>query len=100
MKRFYDSVRWRKLRKWFLSINPLCVICLKMGRETPATIVDHKKPHKGNYELFWDQDNWQSLCAGCHSAVKQQQERSGYSQACGVDGMPIDDNHPFNKVKS
>jgi len=96
-KRWYDSVRWRKARIWFLNLNPLCAICLKMGRTTPATIVDHKEPHKGDYNKFWDSDNWQSLCASCHSSVKQQQESSGYSSACGVDGQPIDNNHPWNK---
>lgn len=33
---------------------------------TAATVVDHKMPHKGNMALFWDHDNWQSLCKPCH----------------------------------
>jgi 5-methylcytosine-specific restriction protein A len=33
---------------------------------TPATAVDHIQPHRGDYELFWDSDNWQPLCATCH----------------------------------
>jgi 5-methylcytosine-specific restriction enzyme A len=64
-----------------------------------ATIVDHKIPHKGDYDLFWNQDNWQSLCASCHSGVKRMQENHGYSQQCGVDGVPIDAGHPWNKGK-
>lgn len=28
--------------------------------------VDHIIPHKGDPELFWDQDNWQSLCKPHH----------------------------------
>ena len=59
--------------------------------------MDHKRPHKGDYNLFWDSDNWQGLCASCHSAIKRVQDNKGYSSACGVDGQPIDENHPFNK---
>ena len=64
-----------------------------------ATVIDHKIPHKGDYDLFWNQDNWQSLCASCHSGVKRMQETHGYSQSCGVDGQPIDVGHPWNKER-
>jgi hypothetical protein len=68
-----------------------------MGREAPATVVHHKQPHKGNYDLFWNEDNWEAVCAPCHNGIKQMQELHGYSQACGVDGMPIDEGHPWGK---
>lgn len=99
MKRLYDSVRWRKARAQYLVVNPLCVMCEARGRVTPATVVDHKIPHKGDYDLFWDRDNWQSLCDNDHNTIKQMQEIHGYSQACGVDGFPVDINHPWNKGK-
>jgi len=95
--RMYDSVRWRKAAKHFLNANPLCIMCAKIGRDTAATVVDHIKPHEGDYDLFWDSSNWQALCATCHSGVKRMQENHGYSQACDKDGFPIDANHPFNK---
>lgn len=59
---------WRIARKWFLSEHPLCRHCLdaKPQRLTPATVVDHIKPHKGVMALFWDADNWQALCNRCH----------------------------------
>lgn len=95
--RLYDSPRWKHSREIFLSKNPLCAICEKMGKVTPAFVVDHKKPHKGNVELFWSEDNWQSLCKPCHDSVKKMQEIHGYSQGCGVDGFPLDDNHPWGK---
>lgn len=28
--------------------------------------VDHITPHGGDERLFWDEDNWQTLCAACH----------------------------------
>jgi len=58
---------WQKARKEYLNAHPLCVECLKQGRYVKATDVDHIKPHRGDPTLFWDRDNWQSLCHRCHS---------------------------------
>ena len=74
-------------------------MCERQGIVTAATVVDHIKEHKGDYGLFWDESNWQSLCASCHSGIKRTQEKHGYSQAAGVDGMPVDANHPWNKER-
>ena len=63
--------RWRRLRAVYLTNNPLCVFHLRRGRDVIATVVDHIMPHGGDPVLFWDQDNWQSLCGTCHNAVKQ-----------------------------
>ena len=64
-KRGYDS-RWRKARALFLRHHPLCVICLRHWWMTPATVVDHIVPHRGDEKLFWDKYNWQALCKACH----------------------------------
>ena len=40
--------------------------CASYGKITPATIVDHIVPHRGDMLLFWDQENWQALCKECH----------------------------------
>lgn len=40
--------------------------CERRGHITPATVVDHIIPHEGNLELFWDENNIQSLCKSCH----------------------------------
>jgi len=64
--RGYGS-RWRAARKRFLELNPLCVMCHRMGRLTAATIVDHMIPHQGDPGLFWKESNWQALCRRCHS---------------------------------
>ena len=97
MRRLYDSRRWRKNREIFLADNPLCIMCERQGRVTAATIVDHIVPHDGDVGLFWDMDNWQSLCASCHSGVKRIADLHGHSQACGADGFPIDPGHPWAK---
>ncbi len=63
--RGYDA-RWRIARKRYLSQHPLCVECLKENKLTPATVVDHIVPHRGDQKLFWDESNWQPLCKDCH----------------------------------
>ncbi len=75
-QRGYDN-RWRKARERFLRENPLCIECLKEERLTPATVVDHIVPHKGNYELFWDESNWQPLCK-YHHDVKTAKVDGGF----------------------
>ncbi|RLC98803.1 MAG: HNH endonuclease [Chloroflexi bacterium] len=72
----YNNRRWRRMRKQWLYIHPRCELCGKPG----ANVVDHKKPHKGDYDLFWSQDNWQSLHKLCHDSVK----------ACIDNGKTID----------
>lgn len=64
-QRGYDG-HWRKLRKRYLAKHPLCVKCEQAGKLTPATVVDHIIPHRGNQALMWDEDNWQALCKPCH----------------------------------
>ena len=69
--------RWQKERKAFLEANPLCTYCAEQDRVTPATVVDHKTPHRGGEQLFWDKTNWQSLCKDCHDGRKQREEAAG-----------------------
>jgi 5-methylcytosine-specific restriction endonuclease McrA len=102
MRRQYDTTRWRRLVKWFLNNHPLCVLCSQIGKDTPATIGDHIKPWRMGKtdqerdDLFWDVNNLQALCAPCHSAAKRIQEHHGYSQACDINGNPIDNKHQWN----
>ena len=60
------NAEWRRARKVFLQKHPLCAECRKNGKLTPATVVDHIIPHRGDRKLFWDENNWQSLCKDCH----------------------------------
>lgn len=61
------GARWQALRKRFILQHPYCEQCLKEGRITPATDVDHIKPHKGCPRLLFDENNLQALCHECHS---------------------------------
>ncbi|KTR02057.1 hypothetical protein NS365_22510, partial [Aureimonas ureilytica] len=69
------GARWQKARALFLTEHPLCCRCHAEGRVTPATVVDHITPHKGDQTLFWDQKNWQPLCKPHHDGAKQAEER-------------------------
>ena len=64
-ERGYNS-RWQKASKRFLARQPFCTECEKIGQLTPATVVDHIMPHRGDKVLFWDENNWQPLCKKCH----------------------------------
>lgn len=72
-------------------------MCQERGRITAATVVDHITPHKGDTALFWDQSNWQSLCASCHNSHKQRLEKSGRVNGCDADGFPADPNHHWKR---
>ena len=63
-KRGYNR-RWQKARSriW----KHIRFVCSAPSRQVrPATVVDHIIPHRGDQKLFWDQNNWQSLCKSCH----------------------------------
>jgi len=91
------NYRWQQLRKRFLRDHPLCVKCLAQGRIGYASIVDHIQAHRGDDELFWDEDNWQALCKQHHDGAKQSEDKRGFSSAVGADGWPLDPRHPVNR---
>lgn len=95
---FYKTARWQKLRRAQLQEHPLCKFCLERGPVTAATIVDHVVPHKGDWTAFCT-GKLQSLCRPCHDSVKRQIELHGYCIDIGLDGYPIDPNHPFNRTR-
>ena len=67
---------WQKARKRYLAEHPLCVECMKEGRYTKATDVDHIAPHRGDQRLFWDEANWQALCHRHHSIKTRQEDHN------------------------
>lgn len=62
---------WEKARAEFLTLHPFCAMC-----GNPADLVDHVTPHRGDKALFWNWNNWASLCTHCHSSKKQRIERA------------------------
>jgi 5-methylcytosine-specific restriction protein A len=68
---------WEKAAHAHKVANPLCRPCLQEGRITPADEVDHIIPHHGDMALFWDRDNWQSICRPCHEAKTAREQTGG-----------------------
>jgi 5-methylcytosine-specific restriction enzyme A len=67
---------WLARARAYRKQHPLCVMCYKRGKLTPAQCVDHIIPHQGNSQLFWDEGNWQSLCNPCHNGPKRREEEA------------------------
>lgn len=86
----YKGAAWRRLREQQLAIQPLCEFCLVTEDITDAEVVDHKRKHNGDPELFFDPANLQSLCKHHHDSAKQMIEHGKKVVTYGVDGYPID----------
>ena len=68
-ERGYDG-NWRRSREHFLSVNPMCDICLKKYKKyVPATDVHHRMKAVDHPDKFYNSDYWQALCHGCHSRL-------------------------------
>ena len=85
--------RLRRLRR----TNGLCELCFKQGHTTVATVVDHEKPlaHGG---LDVD-ENTRNLCDEHHRQVTAEQfghQVARGARGVGLDGRPIDRDHPWS----
>jgi 5-methylcytosine-specific restriction endonuclease McrA len=87
-QRLYGTARWKRLREYQLSAEPLCRFCLDSNVVEVATVADHVIPHRGDEALFFDSSNLQSLCASCHSNTKQRMELGQDVVTFGADGWP------------
>lgn len=88
--KLYSTYRWQKRRAAQLNAYPLCAMCMRQGKVTPAIVAHHKLPHKGDATLFWTGE-LESLCAPCHDSEAQSQERTGKARvSIGEDGWPIE----------
>jgi 5-methylcytosine-specific restriction enzyme A len=90
----YATARWQRLRAYQLRNHPLCKFCLDVGKVTPAEIADHVEPHHGDRTKFFT-GALQSLCKSCHDSAKRQIELNGFRRDVGLDGWPLDRNHPI-----
>lgn len=66
--RLYGTAAWQRLRKFKLARDYFCECstCKKFNKNTPATVVDHIVPHRGDPTLFYDLANLQSMAKSCH----------------------------------
>ena len=63
---FYNSSAWRKVRKAYFTMNPICKWCEEEGRVTTGQIVDHIIEIKDGGETL-SLDNLQTLCQVHHN---------------------------------
>jgi 5-methylcytosine-specific restriction endonuclease McrA len=95
--------KWQKARRDYLDAHPRCATpgCLNI-----ATIVDHRIPHKGDAERFWNRRNWQPRCKPCHDR-KTASRDGGFGNpvkhgthvhsGCDSNGRPLDPAHHWNR---
>ena len=67
------GARWRAYRKIFLQEHPLCECDQCQGKAVAASIVDHIRAHRGDYQLFWDPTNHQAMSKPCHDRKTRQE---------------------------
>lgn len=85
-QRGHGSARWQRLRRWFLAHYPTCgertsgisnehSECVREGRVTVATDVDHIIPTTGpeSDPDFFNPEKLQALCGACHRRKTNQQ---------------------------
>lgn len=81
---WYSLPIWTKqLRPEQLLREPFCRKCAEQSRRTKATVVDHVRPFRGDWLLFIDPRNHQSLCKHHHDqkTAQEQAEQRGHKQA-------------------
>jgi 5-methylcytosine-specific restriction protein A len=95
----YSTARWQRLRKLKLSDEPFCAFCTLRGLHVIADTVDHVVAINRGGAAFPQIGGLRSLCASCHSIKTDALDRAGGSGVAfpgvGVDGLPLDPNHPF-----
>lgn len=78
---WYKTAQWQKLRhKILIRDNYTCqrtgVLCIGKHPADNSPVVDHKRPHRGNPDLFWDESNLHCVSKAFHDSEKQKEERA------------------------
>lgn len=94
-RKWYKLPLWQSIRTKQLTEHPLCERHLMRGSVVAASTVNHKVPHKGDWQKFIS-GPFESLCKACHDGPVQSEERRGYMLGCDSNGRPVDPDHPWN----
>jgi 5-methylcytosine-specific restriction endonuclease McrA len=89
---WYKTARWQALR-WAVLVRDLftCQMCGRVEPNSSQLVADHRKPHRGDAALFWDETNLWTLCkTPCHDSVKQREENAAR--------RPVDEGGGGSKV--
>jgi len=61
--KLHSTKTWQDLRRIQIRQQPFCVKCGSVDK----LHIDHINPHNEDPDLFFDQDNLQTLCSKCHA---------------------------------
>lgn len=80
-KAWYRTKRWADLRlRVFVRDNFRCqrtgVMCVGKHPAPDSPVANHKKAHRGDERLFWDEDNIETVTKQVHDTLIQQEEQS------------------------
>jgi 5-methylcytosine-specific restriction endonuclease McrA len=77
-RQWYNTKRWRDLRERVMQRDRFkCNLCKRIEPRSSQLVGDHRRPHKGDERLFWDESNVWLVCKPCHDSAKQKTERRG-----------------------
>ncbi|SCW76043.1 hypothetical protein SAMN02927900_04600 [Rhizobium mongolense subsp. loessense] len=96
-RKCYGLKAWKAARTTQFARHRLCERCLQSETVAEATVVNHHTPHRGDWALFIDPNNHESVCALHHDGLIQREEKRGYVIGCDVNGRPLDPAHPWNQ---
>ncbi|ASP84363.1 HNH endonuclease [Sinorhizobium meliloti] len=91
-RRLYKLAIWRGkngLRERQLMRQPLCERCLLAEIVEVATVVNHRIAHRGDWDLFVDPSNHQSLCKPHHDSDAQLEDHGKTVISFDANGWPI-----------
>jgi 5-methylcytosine-specific restriction protein A len=95
----YNTAAWQRLRRAKLAETPLCEPCERRGDIVAANTVDHRVSISSGGEAFPSLAGLMSMCHACHNTKTAAVDRAGGKgvrfKGCDVNGLPIDDAHPF-----
>ena len=82
-----------RIRQMVRDQQPLCVMCLADGKVKPWDELDHIDGNPLNNQP----ENLQGLCLRHHDEKTRRQLGYKPSGECGLDGLPLTPDHPWNR---
>lgn len=80
-KAWYKTSRWAELKqRVHIRDNYTCqrtgVLCAGRYPAPNSPVANHKKPHRGDPDLFWDENNVETVTKAVHDGEVQREEQA------------------------